>query len=684
MRFMAGNNSNAGGYNFPFLAHKNPRPGQIDMIRECRESLSKNGHHLAAAPTGIGKTAASIAAALEVAMNSSVKPHILFLTGRQSQHKIVIDTVRKINSRLDNNFRDVKVVDIIGRESMCEVVDIQTGRCLCEQGSSESARAGLKEDVRNYILQSPRHVFETVEKSKTFGVCAWQTCRSAVKDCDILVCDYNHVFAEQVRENSLPSMGISLQNSIIIVDEAHNLPDRIRMSMERVITPIIVRNASMELEEFMGSVENTAMRNSAGSNPTQLLDDINWTFEVIKLFRFKMANYFRNLHEKINQDEELLIKIDDFTKLIHSACDDYEGISGQMKLDSDDDFTVKPPTQNRLERLVQTLSQVSVEVEDDEDSSEPDAHRIAYIIESIIRFGNTSALCMVFSPKGKEGKITTHLLDPGVLSGPLFARTAGSILMSGTLYPPAMYADILALPKSLTSKTSYVSPFAGERRPVLIARDVTTKYTERSENMWNKMRAHIQALIDGSEGHVAVFSPSYRLMEEILGEVFFKGVTKVVESRDWSKDDIDRVVSKLKNERKIGNRVLLCGVFGARLSEGIDYDDGVLGSVVCIGIPNPPPSVLSNSLKEYISDKFGRQNAWRYTVTQPAINSILQAMGRPIRSIEDRALILLLDNRNDNRTYRECYPSAMKMNTSNDSNSTKAFASRFFRRVKRL
>ena len=681
---MAGNNSNVGGYNFPFLAHKNPRPGQIDMIRECRESLSKNGHHLAAAPTGIGKTAASIAAALEVAMNSSVKPHILFLTGRQSQHKIVIDAVRKIISRLDNNFRDVKVVDIIGRESMCEVVDIQTGRCLCEQGSSESARAGLKEDVRNYILQSPRHVFETVEKSKTFGVCAWQTCRSAVKDCDILVCDYNHVFAEQVRENSLPSMGISLQNSIIIVDEAHNLPDRIRMSMERVITPIIVRNASMELEEFMGSVENTAMRNSAGSNPTQLLDDINWTFEVIKLFRFKMANYFRNLHEKINQDEELLIKIDDFTKLIHSACDDYEGISGQMKLDSDDDFTVKPPTQNRLERLVQTLSQVSVEVEDDEDSSEPDAHRIAYIIESIIRFGNTSALCMVFSPKGKEGKITTHLLDPGVLSGPLFARTAGSILMSGTLYPPAMYADILALPKSLTSKTSYVSPFAGERRPVLIARDVTTKYTERSENMWNKMRAHIQALIDGSEGHVAVFSPSYRLMEEILGEVFFKGVTKVVESRDWSKDDIDRVVSKLKNERKIGNRVLLCGVFGARLSEGIDYDDGVLGSVVCIGIPNPPPSVLSNSLKEYISDKFGRQNAWRYTVTQPAINSILQAMGRPIRSIEDRALILLLDNRNDNRTYRECYPSAMKMNTSNDSNSTNAFASRFFRRVKRL
>ena len=680
---MAGNSPLIGNDEFPFLAHDKPRPGQIDMIRECRESLRNKGHHIAAAPTGIGKTAASIAAALEVAMNTSTKPHILFLTGRQSQHKIVIETVRKINSRLGNTHRDIKVVDIIGRESMCEVVDMQTGRCLCEQGSSESARARLKEDVRNYILQEPRHVFDIVEKSKTFGVCAWQTCRSAVKDCDILVCDYNHVFAEQVRENSLPSMGISLQNSIIIVDEAHNLPDRIRMSMERVITPIIVRNAAMELEEFMGSLENIAMRSSSNSSP-QLLADVIWAFEVIKLLRLKMANYFKILHEKVNDDDESIVNIDDFTKLIHSACNEYEGVSGQMKLDSENNFQAKSPTNNRLEKLAETLSQVSVEVEDDEDSSEPDSHRISHIIESIFRFGNTSALCMVFSPKGKEGKITTHLLDPGILSGPLFSRTAGSILMSGTLHPPSMYADILALPKNLTTKTSYVSPFAGERRPVLVARDVTTKYNQRSEDMWNKIRAHIQALIDHSEDHIAVFCPSYRLLDEILDGIYFTGVNKITESRDWVKDDIDRVVAKLKNERKNGNRVLLCGVFGARLSEGIDYDDGVLGSVVCIGIPNPPPSVLSNSLKEYISDKFGSQNAWRYTVTQPAINAILQAMGRPIRSVEDRALILLLDNRNDNRIYRECYPLSMKMNTSNEPNSTKAFAKRFFRRVKRV
>lgn len=667
---------------FPFLAHIEPRPGQIDMIRECRESLKKNGHHLAAAPTGIGKTAAAIAAALEVALESAEKPHILFLTGRQSQHKIVIDTVRKINSMIEGVKRPIKVVDIIGRESMCEVVDVQSGRCLCEQGSSESARGRLKDDVRKFILEYPRHVEEIVDKSKTWGVCAWQTCRSAVKDSDILVCDYNHVFAEQVRENSLPSMGVSLKNCIIIVDEAHNLPDRIRMSMERVITPIIIRNAAMELEEYMGTLENSAMKNSSAST-MQSLEEVQWAFEVIKLLRIKLGDYFRSLHSQVSDEEEVIVSAQEFTDKIHQACDEFEGLVGQMKLDRTTEIQPLFQKSQRLLRLSEILAKVVIDTESEEEESEPDSHRISYIFESIEKFGNTSAFCMVFSPKGKEGKITTHLLDPGVLSGEIFAMCSGSILMSGTLYPPQMYADILSLPKRLTTKTSYKSPFAGERRPVLIAKDVTTRYNERSEVMWNRMRSHIQALIDGSEGHIAVFCPSYRLMDEIIGDVNFKGIKKRVESRDWSKDDIDKIVAELKTERSSGNRILLCGVFGARLSEGIDYNDGVLGSVVCIGIPNPPPSVLSNSLKQYIADKFGKENSWRYTVTQPAINSILQAMGRPIRSVEDRALILLLDKRNGDRTYTNCYPKSMMMNATNDPKTTNAFAKRFFRRVKR-
>ena len=380
-------------------------------------------------------------------------------------------------------------------------------------------------------------------------------------------------------------------------------------------------------------------------------------------------------------------KLNGFLEVIHRSCDEYEGLTGQKTLaDSPELADLSVERSHRLPRLADVLLRVEVDLEtgEDEDTMEPDAHRMGHILKCIEAFGATTALSLVFNSKGKEGKITSHLLDPGLVSGPVFSSVHGAILMSGTLYPPKMYADMLDLPAGKTTKTAYSSPFAGERRPVLVAKDVTTKYSQRTPMMWAKIRNHIQALIDGTPGHIAVFSPSYRMMEEILGESSFKGIRKVVESRDWSKNDIDSIVETLRSEKESGQRILLCGVHGARLSEGIDYNGGILDAVACIGIPNPPPSVLSDSLKTYAADRFGQNNAWRYTVTQPAINAILQAMGRPIRSVGDRALILLLDQRHTDRTYISCYPTDLRMNSTNDPQTTSSFARRFFSKVHTL
>ena len=52
------------------------------------------------------------------------------------------------------------------------------------------------------------------------------------REAEIIVMDYNHVFVESVSDSSLPSMSIDVGSSIVIVDEAHNLPDRIKMGLE--------------------------------------------------------------------------------------------------------------------------------------------------------------------------------------------------------------------------------------------------------------------------------------------------------------------------------------------------------------------------------------------------------------------------------------------------------------------
>ena len=681
---------------YPFLAHAKPRPGQLEMIQDGILALAKGGFHLAAAPTGIGKTAASLAAALEVAGRSSQKKTVFFLTSRQTQHRIVVDTVRRINERRKGSM-PVRLVDMVGQAGMCVQPFAKESplvfSLLCSQARKTrsckpwiTSAPGLKER----ILATPLHVDELVDISRTHTVhgepaqtCPWKAAREAVSDADVFVGDYNHLFDDGVRESSLKAMDLSLEDIIIVVDEAHNLPDRIRMTLEKRLTRTMIRNTQMELEEYAGVLAE-AMKAPGGDVFSFSHGLAAWAFDVVKAsrggFDALFNGYMRNLS---GQDEEAEVAVDDVLNVFHRACDTVDGKAGQQQLQASSSPHPEVDVAVRIHQLRDVFQSVDVDMEagDDGNPMEPNAHKVAEILDCLLKFGSTPALTMIYDTKGKDGRITTHLLDPGLVSKPVFEQSAGALLMSGTLYPPSMYANILALPQTRTTSVAYASPFAAMRRPVVVAKNVTTKYTERSLANTLALREHVQALIDASPGNVAVFAPSYAMLNEVILEGHFRGARLMAESRDWTKGDLDQIVDTLLEEKRNGRKILLAGVFGARLSEGVDYHSGALDAVACIGIPNSPPSVLSKSLKTYAEERFGRNLAWRYTVSQPAVNAILQAMGRPIRSIGDRALIVLLDRRVTDRTYSGCFPSDLRMNDSSDADSTRRFARRFFAKV---
>ena len=681
---------------YPFLAHAKPRPGQLEMIQDGILALAKGGFHLAAAPTGIGKTAASLAAALEVAGRSSQKKTVFFLTSRQTQHRIVVDTVRRINERRKGSM-PVRLVDMVGQAGMCVQPFAKESplvfSLLCSQARKTrsckpwiTSAPGLKER----ILATPLHVDELVDISRTHTVhgepaqtCPWKAAREAVSDADVFVGDYNHLFDDGVRESSLKAMDLSLEDIIIVVDEAHNLPDRIRMTLEKRLTRTMIRNTQMELEEYAGVLAE-AMKAPGGDVFSFSHGLAAWAFDVVKAsrggFDALFNGYMRNLS---GQDEEAEVAVDDVLNVFHRACDTVDGKAGQQQLQASSSPHPEVDVAVRIHQLRDVLQSVDVDMEagDDGNPMEPNAHKVAEILDCLLKFGSTPALTMIYDTKGKDGRITTHVLDPGLVSKPVFEQSAGALLMSGTLYPPSMYANILALPQTRTTSVAYASPFAAMRRPVVVAKNVTTKYTERSLANTLALREHVQALIDASPGNVAVFAPSYAMLNEVILEGHFRGARLMAESRDWTKGDLDQIVDTLLEEKRNGRKILLAGVFGARLSEGVDYHSGALDAVACIGIPNSPPSVLSKSLKTYAEERFGRNLAWRYTVSQPAVNAILQAMGRPIRSIGDRALIVLLDRRVTDRTYSGCFPSDLRMNDSSDADSTRRFARRFFAKV---
>ncbi len=656
-----------------FFAHEKVRESQIEMIADGTAALRIGGFLLAAAPTGIGKTAAALASALEVAnsnITSPEMPKILFMTGRQSQHRIVIDTVRQINAKLPRGIPKIKLVDIIGREAMCEVVDRSTGECTCEKDLAEVTRKSRRKDLERFILDSPRHVEQIISASKARKVCAWNTARSAVRSADILVCDYNHVFVERVRDSSLPTMGIELENSILIVDEAHNLPDRIRNGLETRITTDVFSRALSDIHEYRGNLERES--ENSDSLDSKMIESANLLESQVKALRddSRIKNWFAEKATQISESrkEDIIVDTTEFLDVISGAIEAIE--------DGESSDSI-----SRISRMNNRLMSVVIEEDGSIDEEEQnDCIRLAEILEVCIRFRKSPVLALVLDSINDEvQRITSHLLDPGVVGGPIFERCAGSILMSGTLFPPTMYSEILGIPGEMARCKEYESGFPRQNRPVLIANDVTSKFTER-EGSYASICEHIRNVIEKTEGNVAIFAPSYSMLERIYNEstgwVFGKHVEK--EERGMSKRSVERIISGLYERRGMGRDTVLFGVLSGKMSEGIDYSENILSTVVCVGLPLAPPSARQDALLEYYKTRFGRAKAWKYSSLQPAVNSVLQALGRPIRKAEDKAIVVLLEKRLLERKIADCIPKTMHTMQTTSPSRTAKHVERFF------
>ena len=642
-----------------FFAHENVRDSQGEMISDGVRVLSEGGFLLAAAPTGIGKTAAALASALQSSFDnrlSTERSNIIFMTGRQSQHKIVVDTVRKINSRIPDGIPKISLVDIIGREGMCDHVEAMTGKCNCEDDVVEESRKSRRADLRQRILEEPRHVDWTVKYGRARKICPWAAARSAAGHADVLVCDYNHVFVENVREASLPAMGIELESSILIIDEAHNLPDRIRSGLERRVTDQVFRRARDNIEEYKGNLQRKV--DSLDIEESKELIRARELEKQIDALQVPVQEWLEKLkiENENTRGDDLRISTTDFLEVISKS------INGVLDDEQDDDIS-------RVNGMVQRLFSVVIdEEEDSEEDEQNDCTRIAEILEICIRYRKSPALALVFDHSLEQPRLTSHLLDPSLLGEEIFERCRGSILMSGTLFPPEMYSEILGVPREKASCRIYSSDFPISNRPVLIASDVTSKFTEREMSM-SLIGEHVRAVIENTKGNVAIFAPSYTMLDRVHSDFENLGWSSkrvIKEEQRMSKRRVEAMISTLYEQKDMGG-VAIFGVLNGKLSEGVDYSDNILDALVCIGLPMAPPSAKQDALIEYFTDKFDRNRAWKYVSLQPAVNSVLQALGRPIRKKEDRAIVVLLEKRMLERRVSDCMPKMMRMQTSKPS-----------------
>jgi len=593
---------------FPF---KRIREGQREFLEDTRKAIYEGKHLVAHAPTGIGKTAAVMAPSLEYALENNKT--IFFITPKHTQHTIVIDTLRRIKRKFRINFI---AVDIIGKQWTCphKVRDLDSRefnefcraikrdeRCRYYKNVRKKRLSENTKRIIERIKKEPMHSEEISELCSDNMLCPYEVCVEVGKDATVVVCDYFHIFSPGVRNAFFSKLNKGLQNSILIIDEAHNLPDRIRRLLSYKLSEYSLKRAIKEAN-FLGY--------------EHLSDDFRDTIKVL-----------RGLGKGMKPGDEKIVDRSEFTNALIEKI----GMKYEEFIDTVDDLgeeVLRIP--KRYRSYAKTISRF-LEMWNEEGMG----------YARILRRDN------VFS-------LNYTCLDPSISSRDVFAETYSSISMSGTLLPLNMYSDVLDLKPDRVILREYPSPFPKENKLIILTPGVTTKYSKRGDFMYKKYAQIIFKIIREIPGNVAIFFPAYRVLNSIREHLIkFKPDKDIlIERQGMKKDDRLQLYNRLVNSR--GNGALLLGVQAGSLSEGVDYANNILNGVIVVGLPLEIPSLETKSLIEYYDFKFER--GWDYGYIYPAMNRVLQSAGRCIRSETDKGVIVLMDERFKWRNYSKCFP----------------------------
>lgn len=266
---------------------------------------------------------------------------------------------------------------------------------------------------------------------------------------------------------------------------------------------------------------------------------------------------------------------------------------------------------------------------------------------------------MIYSELQEDGEFHIHLfcVNPSARLQEYLDRGTSTVFFSATLLPIHYYKKLLS-----AGEEDYAvyaeSPFAPENRLLLLGQDVSTKYTLRGSGMYRKYAAYLLEITRVKSGNYMAFFPSYRFMEDVYKEFLTlleqegEQVDTVIQSPYMSEESREIFLENFEEIRE--HSLLGFCVLGGIFSEGIDLAEDKLIGAAIIGTGLPQVCTEREMLKQFFDEKGMR--GFDYAYLYPGMNKVLQAAGRVIRTDGDCGVILLLDDRFQDRRYREIFP----------------------------
>jgi DNA excision repair protein ERCC-2 len=572
---------------FPFSAY---REGQRKLAGAVYKSIDEGRKLFAIAPTGIGKTVSTLFPSIK-AIGQGKAQHLFYLTARTITRTAAEDAL----SLMKEQGLRLSSVTLTAKDKICfqEEVDCRKEKCAFADGYYDRINEAIL-DLLGHEALITRPVIEAY--ARKHEVCPFEFSLDAAYAADAVICDYNYVFDPRVSMKRLA--GEHRNQTVLLVDEAHNLIDRAREMFSATLDKKEFLELEREFKAVSGSVHSAAKA-------------INKYFIQLRKQAQGQVITMKEL------PAELLELADAF--VVQAERELAGGVPGSGSA-----------------RLLETY----------------------FAALSFLRIGklyDESYVCYAEIVRN-EIRLKLFCLNPANMLRQMGKGYRAHVFFSATLSPLSYFMDMLGAEEEDYSVT-LASPFAVEQWKASIV-PISTRYADRERTKAPLVRL-LRKLAEERLGNYLYFFPSYEYMNGIY-EAFLaegEGFRTLLQTSDMAEDERESFLAAFDANK--GSALIGFAVLGGIFSEGIDLVGDRLQGVVVVGVGMPQIGLERNLIKGYF-DEEGR-NGFDYAYVYPGINKVLQAGGRLIRSEQDKGVLVLVDDRYLQPQYRRLLPEEWRM-----------------------
>ena len=577
------------GY-FPYT----PYPQQLDFMKDITRIVRNRGILIAEACNGFGKTVCALTSLL------SLDRHIVYVTRTHEQVRQVLLEVEYINRTIQ---KSVSAVNLASRQHLCLYATCQQ---LSAVDAVDACRLLREEDLCPYRSEAPiprgidavLSIAQLRQIGETRHICPYFLARTMAEHVTIVVAPYQYVFNERIRS----LMNLDLSQKTLVFDEAHNADQIGQDAMSDSLTARSLIEAQRELD---------MLRLTA-----PFLRDLQAHVER-QIHQTPVLEWGEPFHDTLCQ-------VMNTPSLLHLVSEYHEYIEAL-----------------RIAKISR--------------GSRPSCvlNGVLRFLEHVATQPRHSYIAIYRKTLHGVNRIEYRCLDPSLAITPVVEAAQGTVVMSGTLTPMALFTELFGLHDAETQ--SYTAIANPENVQTYVDPSVTTRYTERGDAMMRRYGEQLLKTIPMIPHGVLLFFPQRQLLQDTIttwkrmgviqsrqaystlgGKLLFIEGTSALANR--------RVVEEYKQAALREQGAVLCCVFRGRNAEGSNFPYDEARGVILIGIPYADYSdPVVQAQIHYYNTKQERLGEHWYVMD--AFRAANQTLGRGIRHRDDSCTFILMDRR---------------------------------------